>query len=216
MSVIRVVVADDHELFRRGVIETLAAAEGFQLEGEAATASETLRLVRLLLPDLVLLDLGLPDRSGLDVIGEMHRDCPVSRIVVLTVNEDETALMRALEAGASAYILKGIAADELTRALVAVAAGEGYASPTLAAHLLRRMGAHDAPHEAVASLSQRERAVLEGIAHGATNREIAESLALSEKTVKYYVTNILVKLHVRNRVEAALVARDAREGLRAR
>ncbi len=206
MTPTRVVVADDHELFRRGVLQTLRAADGFQVEGEAATAGEALRLVRLLLPDLVLLDLGLPDRGGLDVIGEMHLDCPVSRIVVLTVNEDEAAMLRALEAGASAYMLKGIAADELIRALHAVAAGEGYASPKMAAHLLSRMGSPGVPASAIASLTDRERAVLEGIARGATNREIAGSLGLAEKTVKYYVTNILVKLQVRNRVEAALLA----------
>ncbi len=208
MSGIRVVVADDHELFRRGVIETLRAGDDFQVEGEAASAGETLRLVRLVLPELVLLDLGFPDRSGLELIGELHHDCPVSRIVVLTVNEDEAALLRALEAGASGYILKGISADELVRALRAIASGEGYVSPKMAAHLLGRMGSAAPADGALATLSERERAVLERIARGETNREIADALCLAEKTVKYYVTNILVKLHVRNRVEAALLAKD--------
>ncbi len=209
MSRARVVVADDHELFRRGVIDTLRATDDFQVEGEAASAGETLRLVRHLLPDIVLLDLGLPDRNGLQLIGELHRDCPVSRIVVLTVNEDEAALLRALEAGASGYILKGISADELVRALRAIASGEGYVSPTMAAHLLHTMGTAAPRQDALASLNERERAVLEGIAHGETNRSIADRLGLSEKTVKYYVSNILVKLHVRNRVEAALIAKEA-------
>lgn len=207
---IRVVVADDHELFRRGVIDALGARDDFVVAGEAATAGEALRLVRLLLPELVLLDLGLPDRSGLDVVEQLHRECPVSRIVVLTVNEDEAALLRALREGASAYILKGIAADELVRALRAVVSGEGYVSPKLAAHLLHEMDAGAAARDAFAELSERERDVLAGLANGETNREIAARLHLSEKTVKYYVTNVLVKLHVRNRVEAALLAQRTR------
>ena len=205
---VRVVVADDHELFRRGVIDALRASSDFTVEAECSTARDALRLARLHLPDLVLLDLGLPDRSGLEVVAEIHRDCPVSRIVVLTVNEDERALLRALREGASAYILKGIAADELVRALRAVVAGEGYVSPTLASHLLTELGQHD-PKGPLDVLSEREREVLAGIAAGETNREIAGRLHLSEKTVKYYVTNVLIKLHVRNRVEAALVSERA-------
>jgi len=202
---IRVLVVDDHELFRRGVIGALAASTDFGVEGECSTAREAMRLARLHLPDLVLLDLGLPDRSGLDVVAELHRDCPISRIVILTANEDEAAIARALREGASGYILKGVAADELLRALRAVAAGEGYVSPSLATRLLQEAGAPDggAP---LADLTEREREVLEGIARGEMNKEIAARLHLAERTVKYYVTNVLIKLHVRNRVEAALLA----------
>lgn len=202
---LRVLVADDHELFRRGVIDALASSEDLLVEAECATARDAVRLARLLVPDIVLLDLGLPDRSGLEVVAEIHKDCPASRIVILTVNEDEDALARAMREGASAYILKGIAGDELRRALRAVAAGESYVSPGLAARLLReldRLGERG-PLDA---LSEREREVLEGLASGETNREIAVRLHLSEKTVKYYVTNVFIKLHVRNRVEAALLA----------
>ena len=206
---LRVLVADDHELFRRGVIDALALSEDLLVEAECATARDAVRLARLLVPDIVLLDLGLPDRSGLEVVAEIHQDCPTSRIVILTVNEDEEALARAMREGASAYILKGIAADELRRALRAVAAGESYVSPGLAARLLReldRLGERG-PLDA---LSEREREVLEGLARGETNREIAARLHLSEKTVKYYVTNVFIKLHVRNRVEAALLAQRGR------
>lgn len=206
---VRVLVADDHELFRRGVIEALRGSGDLELAAECATARDAVRLARIHLPELVLLDLGLPDRSGLEVVGEIHRECPVSRIVVLTVNEDERALLRALREGASGYILKGISAEELVRALRAVVAGEGYVSPTLASHLLREMGRPDAQGP-LSDLSDRERDVLAGLAAGETNREIAARLHLSEKTVKYYVTNVLIKLHVRNRVEAALIADRAR------
>lgn len=202
---VRVLVADDHELFRRGVIDALRGSGDLALAAECATARDAVRLARIHLPELVLLDLGLPDRSGLDVVSEIHRDCPVSRIVVLTVNQDERALLRALREGASGYILKGISAEELVRALRAVVAGEGYVSPTLASHLLREMG-RPGTQGPLSELSERERDVLAGLAAGETNREIALRLHLSEKTVKYYVTNVLIKLHVRNRVEAALIA----------
>lgn len=203
----RVLVADDHELFRKGVIAALASTGDIIVEAECATGREAVRLARLHLPDLVLVDLGLPDRDGLDVVAEIHRDCPVSRIVVLTVNEDERALFRALREGASAYILKGIAADELLRAIRGVLAGESYVSPKLAAHLLQEMRSPSrAPLD---GLTERERDVLEGLAHGETNREIGIRLQLSEKTIKYYVTNVLIKLQVRNRVEAALLAQRA-------
>lgn len=202
---IRVLVADDHELFRRGVSDALEASDDLTVVAECATAREAIHLARVHLPELVLLDLGLPDRSGLEVVGEIHGECPVSRIVVLTVNEDERALLRALREGASAYILKGIAGDELVRALRAVMRGEGYVSPTLASQLLREMGA-PGPKGPLAELSDREREVLAGLAAGETNREIASRLHLSDKTVKYYVTNVLIKLHVRSRVEAALLA----------
>ena len=202
---IRVLVVDDHELFRLGVIETLRAAGDFAIEAEASTAREAVRLARLHLPELILLDLGLPDGSGLDAVAEIHRACPVSRIVVLTVNADEDALLRALREGAAGYMLKGVGADELVRALRAVVAGEGYVSPTMAARLLRELG-ETREADPLAALSDREREVLTGIAAGRTNREIATELQLTEKTVKYYVTNVLVKLQVRNRVEAALKA----------
>lgn len=205
----RVVVVDDHELFRLGVVDTLESSGEFTVVGQAATASEALRVVRLEMPELLLLDLGLPDRPGLDVIEELARERLACHIVVLTVSEEDESLFGALESGAAAYVVKGIGPDELLHAVRSVAAGERYVSPRLAAELLRRMAPEYAPAAVLPSLSERERAVLEGITHGATNREIAETLSLSEKTVKYYVTNVLVKLNVRNRVEAALVARGA-------
>lgn len=210
---IRVIVIDDHELFRRGVIATLNDSGRFTIEAEGSTAAEGLRLARALLPDLILLDVHLPDGLGLDIVAQLQRDCPVSRVVVLTVDENDDALLRAMREGASAYILKGVAADELVRAITDVAGGDSYVSPKLAGHLLTVMQQRAQDREALSDLSEREREVLEGLARGETNREIAAGLALSEKTVKYYVTNVLIKLHVRNRVEAALLARKTLEHL---
>lgn len=204
----RVVVVDDHELFRLGVIDTLEAGGDFVIVGEAATAGEALRLVRVEAPDVLLLDLGLPDRPGLEVVTELARERTTCRIVVLTVSEEDESLFRALEAGAAAYVVKGIERDELLHAVRAVAAGERYVTPRLAADLLLRMAPGYAPAAVLPSLSERERSVLAGIARGETNREIADALSLSEKTVKYYVTNVLVKLNARNRVEAALIGRS--------
>ncbi len=209
---IRVVVVDDHELFRRGVIATLRDSGRFLVEGEGSSAADALALARTLLPDLVLLDIHLPDALGLDIVPRLQVDCPVSRIVMLTVEEDDAMLLRAMREGASGYILKGVAADELVRAIADIAAGGAYVSPRLAAHLLKEMQRRDKDREALGGLSARERDVLEGLARGETNREIAAGLGLSEKTVKYYVTNVLIKLHVRNRVEAALLARKTLDG----
>ena len=204
----RVVVVDDHELFRMGVVETLGGG-GFAVVGEAATGGEALRLVRAQLPDIVLLDLELPDRHGLAVLDELMTEGLRCKVVVLTVSEEDDGLFHALEAGAVAYIVKGIGRDELLQALRAVAQGERYVSPRLAADLISRMAPQHSPAVVLPSLTERERAVLEGITRGETNREIANALSLSEKTVKYYVTGVLAKLSVRNRVEAAIVARDA-------
>ena len=205
---IRVVVVDDHELFRLGVIDTLEADGDLTVVGEAATAGEALRLARSELPDVLLLDLGLPDRSGLEVVEELARERAACRIVVLTVSEEDESLFRALEAGAAAYVVKGVERSELLHAVRSVVSGQRYVSPRLAADLLRRMAPGFAPATILASLSEREAAVLGGIARGETNREIGETLALSEKTVKHYVTNVLLKLNARNRVEAALIGRS--------
>lgn len=206
---IRVVVVDDHELFRLGVLDAVEASGDLVVVGQAASAGEALRLARTALPDVLLLDLGLPDRSGLEVVEQLVREGARCRIVVLTVSEEDETLLHALEAGAAGYVVKGVTRDELLHAVHSVAAGQRYVSPRLAADVLLRVAPGWSGAGALASLSARERAVLAGIARGETNREIADTLALSEKTVKHYVTNLLVKLNVRNRVEAALVARSA-------
>jgi RNA polymerase sigma factor (sigma-70 family) len=170
---------------------------------------EAVQLARDLLPDIILLDIDMPG-GGLEAARIVAEECPVTRIGMLTSSEEDDHLIRALKIGARAYILKGVAARELIRILHAVWAGESYVPPMLAASLLLEMReAHAQQKQAVSPLDEltpREREILESLASGLSNKEIGEKLFLSEKTVKHYMTNILQKLQVRNRVEAALLA----------
>jgi two-component system nitrate/nitrite response regulator NarL len=205
----RVVIVDDHPLFREGVVAILANDPDFEVVGQGASADDAIRLASDLLPEIILLDIDMPG-SGLSAAQVIAIQCPVTRIVFLTVSELDDHLISALKTGARAYILKGVAGRELVRILKAVHSGESYLPPGLAASLLIEMSS---PHPVVnihpdplEELSEREREILEKLAAGLSNKEIGLFLHLSEKTVKHYMTNILQKLQVRNRVEAALLA----------
>jgi DNA-binding NarL/FixJ family response regulator len=206
---IHIVIADDHTLFREGLAGIVSAADDFEVVGQAGTMQEAVQLARDLLPDIILLDIDMPG-GGLEAARVIAEECPVTRIVILTSSEEDDHLIRALKIGARAYILKGVAARELLRILRAVSAGESYVPPMLAASLLLEMREANSQQKQSTSpldeLTAREREILEGLAAGLSNKEIGEKLFLSEKTVKHYMTNILQKLQVRNRVEAALLA----------
>ena len=208
---IRVILADDHPMFRAGVAASLGAADDVELVGQANDARGALALAREHLPDIALLDVNMPG-SGLAAARDITSACPATRVVMLTVSEDEDDLLGAMKAGASGYVLKGAGAAELVGILRAVNAGEVYVAPALAWQMLREMSK---PRDAnpLDDLTAREREVLELVAQGFTNLEVGERLNLAEKTIKHYMTNILGKLHVRSRVEAALLA--YREGLTA-
>lgn len=208
----RVLVVDDHELFREGVVATLDSEPGFKVVGQAGSGDEALRAASELRPDLILLDLYMPGRSGLSALPMLRGELPETRIVVLTVSEDPGAVAQAFRDGASGYLVKGIGAAAFLEALRAVMAGESYVSPAVAGHILREMHRQQSERSELDSLTAREREVLQLLARGCPNREIAEALVISEKTVKRHVTSILSKLHARNRTEAALRAVDARGG----
>jgi two-component system, NarL family, nitrate/nitrite response regulator NarL len=210
---LRLVIADDHALFREGLVAILEAQPDMEVIGQGGTAEEAVRLARDLLPELILLDIGMPG-DGLEAARIIADDCPVTKICILTSSEADDHLVSALKIGARAFILKGIAARELVRILRAVADGETYVPPALAASLLLEMQAvaapvNRAPSGPTSDLTPREREILEGLAGGLSNKEIGQKLFLSEKTVKHHVTNIFQKLQVRNRVEAALLAQKS-------
>ena len=213
---IKTVLIDDHPLFREGVAYTLRSEPSFDVIGQGESLDEALRLVTELSSDVLLLDINIPG-GGIQTAGKVLAIRPEIKVIMLTASSDDDDLVAALKAGASGYILKGVAARELIGIVRSVWNGEGYVSPSLAASLLSEMAAGQRSLQPVASpldeLTEREHQILEQLAAGLSNKEIGLRLHLTEKTIKHYVTSILQKLHVRNRVEAALLAqRDGRVG----
>lgn len=204
-DIIRAMVVDDHPLFREGVVHALSTGPDITVVGEASSGEEALAMVSELMPDVILLDLSMRGWDGLSTIQKIAMACPAAAVLILTASEDKDTLLAAFKAGASAYVLKGVGAGELQQIVRAVDRGEVYVSPSLAAEILVSMNRHPAP-DPLQELTLREHEILGFIGGGLTNREIGERLQLSEKTIKHYVTNILQKLQVRSRVEAALLA----------
>ena len=202
---IRILVVDDHPLFREGVIHSLATESDLAVVGQAASGEEALRLARDLLPDVVLLDVTMPGWGGLLTAEKLATACPATKVVMLTVVDDEDKLLAAFAAGARGYVLKGVSARELAGVVRGVDRGEVYVSPSLAAGILVAL-THGRPADPLGELTDKERDILKLVGEGLTNREIGERIHLSEKTIKHYITNILQKLQVRSRVQAALLA----------
>ncbi|MDD5336655.1 MAG: response regulator transcription factor [Rhodoferax sp.] len=202
---INILVVDDHPLFRQGVLNSLAMDPEFKVVAETDSGQEALALARKLLPDVVLLDISMPGWSGIVTAEKIAMACPATVIVMLTGSDDKDKLLAALKAGARAYVLKGVSAKELASVIRSAVAGEVYVSPSIAAEMLVSLTQGKAP-DPLQELTDREREILALIGTGLTNREIGERIFLSEKTIKHYVTNILQKLQVRSRVEAALLA----------
>lgn len=203
---IRILIADDHPLFREGVAQSLASEPGFSVVGQAGSGEEAFGMVADLLPDVLLLDVTMPGDGGIVTAGKVAAAWPVVRIMMLTVSEDQDTLMAALKAGARGYVLKGVTARDLVNAVRVVAGGDIYISPALAGGILFELTASKQTNDPLTTLTERERDILGLVAEGLTNREIGERLHLAEKTIKHYMTNVLQKLHVRSRVEAALLA----------
>lgn len=202
---IRILIADDHPLFRDGVAHSLAGEPDLTIVGQASSGEEAFDLANDLLPDILLLDIAMSGQGGIAAARRISAAYPVVRIIMLTVSEDEDDLMNALKVGARGYVLKGVSARELAAAVRAVATGDVYVSPALASGILFEM-THTEQPDPLSELTEREREILHLVGEGLTNREIGERLHLAEKTIKHYMTNVLQKLHVHSRVEAALLA----------
>jgi two-component system nitrate/nitrite response regulator NarL len=211
---IRIVLVDDHPLFREGVAMTLAGEPDLEIAGQGVSADDAVRLAEDLLPDIVLLDISMPG-GGIEAARQIAVSCPVVKIVMLTVSEHDDDVLSALQAGARGYILKGVGGEELVGIVRAVNRGESYVSPDLAARLLvevRSGNTRDAASDPVAGLTAREEQILKLVSRGLSNKEVGRDLDLREKTIKHYMTNILQKLQVRNRVEAAIMVRERFRG----
>lgn len=209
---IRLFVLDDHELIRRGVRELMEEEDDIEVVGEASTAEDALKRVRATRPDVAVIDLRLPDGDGIAVCREIRSLLPETRCIVFTSYRDEDSVMEAILAGASAFVLKATSGDELLRAVRLAAEGRSLLDPDVTAELLQRLRRPDDP---APELTEQERKVLELIAEGLTNRQIAGRLHLAEQTVKNYVSSLLQKLGLEHRTQAALYASRRRRAYEA-
>lgn len=199
---IRIVIADDHSVVRRGLRMFLAMDPELVVVGEAADGEEAVHLARLLLPDIVLMDLLMPGMDGITATAIIRSELPDTEVLALTSVLEDASVVGAVRAGAIGYLLKDTDADALCRAIKAAAAGQVQLTPQAAARLMQVVSAPDSPED----LTERETEVLRLLAKGMANKEIAHSLNISEKTVKVHVSNILSKLGVQSRTQATLYA----------
>ena len=207
-------LVDDHDLFRTG-LRNLLEERGVQISGEAGTGEDAVRLVRELAPEVVVMDLHMPGMSGVEAIKQIASIAPLTRVLVLTISDQDDDVLDAILAGACGYLLKDASVDELIRGIEAAAVGESLVSPSIAGKVLQQVRATTASPEAAETirteLSEREIDVLKLIANGNDNAMIAAELHISPKTVKNHISNILMKLQIDNRIQAAVFA--VRSGL---
>jgi len=208
---IRVFLLDDHELVRRGLRELLESGGGIEICGEAETAEEALSRIPPTKPDVAILDVRLPDGNGVEVCREIRSRHPEINCLILTSFSDDDALFQAIMAGAAGYLLKQIRGTDLVDAVRRVAAGQSLLDPSVTARVLERLRTGPETDERLARLTEQERRILDLIAEGLTNRQIAEEVHLAEKTVKNYVSNLLAKLGMERRTQAAVYATKLRE-----
>jgi DNA-binding NarL/FixJ family response regulator len=206
---LRVLVVDDHDLFRTG-LKSLLEEQGVNVVGEAPNGKNAIRLTSELAPDVVIMDLNMPGLTGVETTRHLAGVAPLTRVVVLTISADDEDVMDAVMAGACGYLLKDSSIPDLITGIRAAAAGESLISPQIAAKLLQRLRAQSTSEEAAATiqaeLSDREIEVLKLIANGKDNAQIASELFISPKTVKNHISNILMKLQIDNRIQAAVYA----------
>ena len=206
---LRVLIVDDHDLFRTG-LRNLLEEQGVVIVGEAATGAEAVRIVREIAPDVVVMDLNMPGMGGVDATRHITSIAPLTRVVMLTISEDDSDVMDAILAGACGYLLKDSSIQDLMAGIRAASRGESLISPNIAAKVLQRVRATSTQPEIAntirAELSDREIEVLKLIANGKDNAVIAGELHISPKTVKNHISNILMKLQIDNRIQAAVYA----------
>ena len=206
----RVLIADDDDLMRAGLVELLAGEPEIDIVGHAATGREAVEQTRQLAPDVVLMDVRMPDLDGISATRELARAAPASRVLILTTFEQDDYVFGALRAGASGFLLKRTRPEELIAAVHTIAAGDSLLSPSVTRRVIDRMAQQPTPELAdqakLDGLTPREREVLELIARGLSNREIAAALAVEESTIRTHVKRILMKLDLRDRVQAVIFA----------
>ena len=208
---IRVLVADDHVLFRRGLEMVLAAEDDIDIVGEAGDGAEAFARAVDLLPDVVLMDVRMPRRSGIEACSDIKEAVPSTRIVMLTISDEESDLFEAVRAGANGYLLKDVPGEEIAEGIRAVMGGQSLISPSMAGALLTEFAelskrSAEAVRVPVPRLTERELEVLRLVARGMANKDIATQLFISENTVKNHVRNILEKLQLHSRMEAVVYA----------
>jgi two-component system response regulator DevR len=208
---VRIFLLDDHEVVRRGIAELLDAVPGFEIVGEAGTVEQALARVLAAKPDVAVLDARLPDGSGIDVCREIRSALPNTYCLILTSYDDQDAVLSSVLAGASGYVLKEVRTSGLVDAIRQVALGRSLIDPSVIAAVMDRVREGSPTDSRLASLTQREREVLDLIADGLTNRQIGERMFLAEKTVKNYVSSLLGKLGMERRTQAAVFGAEVRK-----
>ena len=208
---LRVLLVDDHEVVRRGLRALLEAQDGIEVVGEVDTAADVVRQVGFNAPDVVVMDVRLPDGSGVEATRKVRQRFPDVAVLILSSFADEEALMSSIEAGASGYLLKRIDTEAIVDAVRAVGAGESLLDPALTEKLFTKLRDADHADDLISKLSGQERRILTRLAEGKTNREIADEMYLAEKTVKNYVSNLLAKMGMARRSEAAVYAARVEE-----
>ncbi len=208
---VRILVVDDHALFRRGLQMVLAQEPGMEVVGEAENGEEAVERAIALMPDIVLMDVRMPKRSGIEACMALNAQVPSAQIIMLTISDEEADLFEAIKAGAMGYLLKEISVEEVAQAIRAVQGGQSLISPSMAGKLLNEFAVMIKKDErrqdsATPRLTEREIDVLKHVATGMNNREIAKALFISENTVKTHVRNMLEKLHLHSRMEAVVYA----------
>jgi DNA-binding NarL/FixJ family response regulator len=208
---IRILVADDHPVVRDGLVAILGTRPNFEVVGEAGTGPEAVELYGRLAPDVVFLDLEMPEMDGVAVLRALRQNDPDARVIIFTAFDTDERIVEAVRAGAAGYLLKGSPREEVFRAVQVVFAGGSLLQPVIASKLIRQMSQSPAQTNLLESLTPREGDVLRLLAQGLQNKEIAAELVISERTVKFHVSSILSKLNAGNRTEAVAIA--AQNGL---